>query len=67
MHPRVSPSLPVIGELMYFTVKGAPKWPEYKDSASNIVFNSNRTYVEKDDYRKEQLEFWKTIWHEVGC
>lgn len=48
-------------------VEGATKWPEYNYSASNIVFNSNRTYVEKDDYRKEQLKFWGTIWHEVGC
>ncbi|KAH8155183.1 uncharacterized protein LAJ45_00192 [Morchella importuna] len=48
-------------------IQGAAKWPEYKYSASNIVFNSNRTYVEKDDYRKEQLNFWGTIWHEVGC
>jgi len=48
----------------------APTWPQYKPEtgdAKNIVFRVNGSFVENDDFRKEQLFFWKTIWHEVGC
>ncbi|KAH9221753.1 Alpha/Beta hydrolase protein [Leptodontidium sp. 2 PMI_412] len=43
-------------------VRGVPKWQEYSKSPSNIVFRVNRTEVELDNWRSEQLAFWGQIW-----
>lgn len=37
--------------------EGLPCWPEYGATASNLVFQPNSSYVEKDDFRSEQLNF----------
>ena len=35
----------------------APTWPNYARDAVNLVFNRRGSYVEKDDYRLEGIEF----------
>jgi cholinesterase len=46
-------------------IDDAPHWPDYHESKSNIVFRADETHVEDDDWRKEQLEFWASIWEEL--
>ena len=47
-------------------LNGKPVWPEYStQSPQNLVFQTGASYVEDDDYRKEQLGFWWTIWPEL--
>lgn len=43
-----------------------PLWPRYNlDAPQNMVLNSNRTYVEDDTWRKEQIDFINTISREL--
>ncbi|KAL6837143.1 hypothetical protein V8C40DRAFT_260171 [Trichoderma camerunense] len=43
-----------------------PKWPEYDPKQpQNIVFREGGSFIENDDYRKQQLAFWGTIWPEL--
>ncbi|KAI8680803.1 hypothetical protein LRP88_04422 [Fusarium phalaenopsidis] len=46
-------------------VKGAPRWPEYGQGHENFVFKVNNSWVEKDDWRKPQLEYWGKIWSKL--
>ncbi|KAF2032635.1 alpha/beta-hydrolase [Setomelanomma holmii] len=39
-----------------------PEWPAYEFGKQNMVFKVGDTHVEKDGWRVEQLEFWKTIY-----
>ncbi|GAA6039281.1 hypothetical protein JCM8097_003242 [Rhodosporidiobolus ruineniae] len=32
-------------------------WPTYDKSSQNLIFQNNRTRLEKDDYRKEAIEY----------
>ncbi|KAF9019189.1 alpha/beta-hydrolase [Hymenopellis radicata] len=34
-----------------------PYWPSYAESASNMVFDANGSFVEPDDYRKDGIAF----------
>lgn len=43
-------------------VAGAPRWPEYGCGGENLVFQANGSYVEKDDWRVPQLEYWTRTW-----
>jgi cholinesterase len=36
-------------------------WPEYGASKSNVVFQVAGSFVEKDDWRSDQLKFWGRI------
>ena len=38
-------------------VKEAPEWPDYRSSPSNFVFRRHGSVIEKDDYRKEGIEY----------
>ncbi|KAL7790343.1 Alpha/Beta hydrolase protein [Trichoderma ceciliae] len=43
-----------------------PKWPTYNATKpQNMVFREGGSFTEHDDYRKEQLAFWGTIWPEL--
>ncbi|RFU73912.1 hypothetical protein TARUN_8293 [Trichoderma arundinaceum] len=43
-----------------------PKWPKYNSRhPQNIVFREGGSFIENDDYRKQQLAFWATIWPEL--
>ena len=43
-----------------------PLWPAYKrDGGEIIVFQANSTHVEKDDFRKEGMEFWMRTWDQT--
>ncbi|UKZ96626.1 uncharacterized protein TrAFT101_011404 [Trichoderma asperellum] len=43
-----------------------PKWPKYSSShPQNIVFREGGSFIENDDYRKQKLAFWPTIWAEL--
>jgi len=43
-----------------------PYWPRYSLlQPQNMVLNSNRTYVEEDTWRKEQIDFINTISREL--
>ncbi|KAJ7593993.1 Alpha/Beta hydrolase protein [Mycena floridula] len=44
----------------------AVTWPEYGETAENIVFQVDNIFAEKDDWRKEAMEAWTTIWKQVG-
>ncbi|KAJ7593951.1 Alpha/Beta hydrolase protein [Mycena floridula] len=44
----------------------AVTWPEYGETAENIVFQVDNIFTEKDDWRKEAMEAWTTIWSQVG-
>ncbi|GAA5917748.1 hypothetical protein JCM6882_001313 [Rhodosporidiobolus microsporus] len=39
-------------------VDGAQSWPDYRSDASNFVHRRHGSVVEKDDYRKEGIQFW---------
>jgi carboxylesterase type B len=43
-------------------LEGVPYWPEYGSGQENFVFKTNGSWVEKDDYRVPQLEYWNDIW-----
>jgi carboxylesterase type B len=42
-----------------------PPWPRYSDQAVNMVLNANNTHVERDDWRREGIDFINTIWREL--
>jgi hypothetical protein len=42
-----------------------PLWPAYKRDGEIIVFQANSTHVEKDDFRKEGMEFWMRTWDQT--
>ncbi|KAM0453690.1 hypothetical protein ACHAPV_008829 [Trichoderma viride] len=43
-----------------------PEWPKYNSSRpQNIVFREGGSFLEEDDYRKQKLAFWPTIWTEL--
>lgn len=43
-----------------------PKWPKYNsNNPQNIVFREGGSFIENDDYRKQKLAFWPTIWAEL--
>jgi len=43
-----------------------PLWPAYKrDEGEIIVLQANSTHVEKDDFRKEGMEFWMRTWDQT--
>ncbi|KAJ7593991.1 Alpha/Beta hydrolase protein [Mycena floridula] len=44
----------------------AVTWPEYSETAENLVFQVDNIFAEKDDWRKEAMEAWTTIWSQVG-
>ncbi|KAL7790344.1 alpha/beta-hydrolase [Trichoderma ceciliae] len=45
---------------------GHPVWPKYNSSQPhNIVFRAGASWVEKDDFREEQLAFWTTLVSEL--
>jgi carboxylesterase type B len=45
-----------------------PVWPLYSsETPKNIVFREGGSFIEKDNYRQEQLAFWGTIWPELQC
>jgi len=44
---------------------GVAKWPEYSSSHSNFVFKVDDSFVEKDDWREEQLLFWGKLWQDL--
>ncbi|RFU24780.1 hypothetical protein B7463_g11561, partial [Scytalidium lignicola] len=45
-----------------------PTWPVYSAAnPRNIVFREGGSFIEKDDYRQEQLAFWGTIWPQLQC
>ncbi|OTA01572.1 dipeptidyl peptidase 5 [Trichoderma parareesei] len=47
-------------------LQNKPVWPRYDASKpQNIVFRAGASWIEKDDWRKEQLAYWSTIWSEV--
>ena len=39
------------------TVADAPKWINYAEQETNMVFNRLRSYIECDDFRKEGIAF----------
>lgn len=41
------------------------EWPDYQDGQRNLVFNTDGDYVEDDDWRAEQLEYWGSIWGQL--
>ena len=43
-------------------IPGLPVWPDYSLSKENMVFRVNESQVEKDEWRADQLRFWKSIW-----
>ncbi|KAK2757275.1 hypothetical protein FQN54_004789 [Arachnomyces sp. PD_36] len=47
-------------------IADVPYWPDYREVKGNMVFNANETWVEKDDWREDQLEFWSTIWEQLN-
>ncbi|TNY22623.1 alpha/beta-hydrolase [Rhodotorula diobovata] len=48
-------------------IKGAPKWPDYRSSASNFVFSRKESTVEKDDFRQEGIDFIKGLGWELSA
>ncbi|KAL6887034.1 alpha/beta-hydrolase [Trichoderma evansii] len=47
-------------------LQGKPVWPEYNTAKpQNIVFRGGASWVENDDWRKEQLAYWSTLWSEI--
>ncbi|RFU74045.1 hypothetical protein TARUN_8211 [Trichoderma arundinaceum] len=47
-------------------LQGKPVWPKYDASKpQNIVFRAGASWIEKDDWRQEQLAYWSTIWSEL--
>jgi len=42
-----------------------PPWPDYGESAVNMVLNANQTIVEADDWRKEGIDFINSISKEL--
>lgn len=47
------------------STKPLPQWPEYSCGQKNIVFTTRGSYVEKDNWRVSQLDFWDTIWSDL--
>lgn len=41
------------------------EWPDYQDGQRNLVFNTDGDYIEDDDWRAEQLEYWGSIWGQL--
>ncbi|KAH7123231.1 Alpha/Beta hydrolase protein [Dactylonectria estremocensis] len=46
-------------------IRGVPKWPEY-GRGENYVFKVKGLKVEKDNWRKLQLEYWNQIWAKLN-
>lgn len=47
-------------------LEGKPAWPVYSVSKpQNVVFRAGASWVEDDDWRKEQLAYWSTLWSEI--
>ncbi len=46
--------------------KRMPKWPDYRDKAWNMDFESGKTGAQPDDYRQEGMRIW-TEERIVGC
>ncbi|GAA6061459.1 hypothetical protein JCM10212_005662 [Sporobolomyces blumeae] len=46
-------------------VNGSVSWPNYQDSPSNYVFRRNGSFVEADDFRKEQIAYINTLGWEL--
>lgn len=46
-------------------MSGIPKWPDYSCSKKNLVFRADGNYVEKDDWRESQLQYWGSIWQDL--
>ncbi|ORY88278.1 alpha/beta-hydrolase [Leucosporidium creatinivorum] len=44
----------------------APNWPDYASSASNLVFERQASYLEKDDWRAEGMAFINQLGKELG-
>jgi acetylcholinesterase len=42
-------------------IAGMPVWLPYGKSSTNFVFRTDRSYVEKDDDRKEGVAFINSI------
>jgi acetylcholinesterase len=44
-----------------FVVSGAPSWPQYGKAVSNFVFRTDKSYIEKDDDRKEGVTYINSL------
>jgi len=42
-------------------VSGAPSWPKYGKAVSNFVFRTDKSYIEKDDDRKEGVAYINSL------
>ena len=48
-------------------VEDAPEWPDYRSSPSNFVYTRQQSTVEKDDFRKDGIDFIKSLGWELSA
>jgi carboxylesterase type B len=43
-----------------------PHWPDYSSGHQNLVLRTRGSFVEKDNWRSDQLDYWGHIWGQLG-